>query len=55
MSLDNIKITDRNKTKTQGQALVKSYGNDPYFIKKAKESKEFLDKHGFPKELILKR
>jgi len=34
---------------------VKSYGNDPYFQKKAKESKVFLEKHGFPKELLLKK
>ena len=31
---------------------VKDYGNDPYFVKKAKESKAFLEKNGFPKELI---
>lgn len=34
---------------------VKDYGNDLFFIKKAKESKEFLEKHGFPKELLAKR
>ena len=34
---------------------VKNYGNDPYFIKKANESKAFLEKHGFPKELLDKR
>jgi hypothetical protein len=34
---------------------VKDYGSDPFFIKKAKESKEFLEKHGFPKALILKK
>jgi len=32
---------------------VKDYGNDPYFVKKAKESKIFLEKHGFPKGLAL--
>ena len=31
---------------------VKDYGNDPFFVKKAKESKTFLEKHGFPKELL---
>jgi hypothetical protein len=29
---------------------VRDYGNDPFFIKKAKESKEFLEKHGFPED-----
>ena len=31
---------------------VKDYGNDPFFVKKAKDSKVFLEKHGFPKDLI---
>jgi hypothetical protein len=31
---------------------VKDYGNDPFFVKKAKESKVFLEKNGFPKELF---
>jgi hypothetical protein len=31
---------------------VKDYGNDPFFIKKANESKTFLEKHGFPEELL---
>lgn len=31
---------------------VKDYGNDPFFVKKAKNSKIFLEKHGFPKQLI---
>ena len=34
---------------------IKDYGNDPYFTKKANESKAFLEKHGFPKELMNKR
>jgi hypothetical protein len=34
---------------------VKDYGNDPFFIKKANESKTFLEKHGFPEELLKKR
>jgi len=31
---------------------VKDYGNDPYFVKKAEESKAFLERNGFPKEFI---
>jgi hypothetical protein len=34
---------------------VKDYGNEPFFVKKAKQSKEFLEKHGFPKELLIKK
>ena len=34
---------------------VKDYSNDPYFIKKANESKDFLEKHGFPEELMKNR
>lgn len=34
---------------------VKDYGNDPFFVKKAEESKAFLEKHGFPRELLLKK
>ncbi len=43
------------KPKSKVSNKVKDYGNDPYFIKKAKESKEFLEKHGFPKELLVKK
>jgi len=38
---------------TAGQ--VSDHGNDPYFVNKARQSKAFLDKHGFPKELLDKR
>jgi len=31
---------------------VKDYGEDPFFVKKAKRSKVFLEEHGFPQELI---
>lgn len=35
-------------------AKVKDYGNDPFFLKKAKDSQAFLEKHGFPKDLTVK-
>ena len=38
----NIEISDN----------VKDYGNEPFFVKKAKESKTFLEKSGFPKGLF---
>lgn len=34
---------------------VRDYGNDPYFVKKANKSKVFLEKNGFPQELLNKR
>ena len=34
---------------------VKDYGNEPFFVKKANESQAFLEKHGFPEELLKKR
>ena len=51
---------DKNTTQKKiGNAIisdkVKDYGNEPFIIKKAKESKEFLEKHGFPKELLEKK
>jgi hypothetical protein len=43
------------KDKSQINNSVKDYGNQPYFINKANQSKAFLDKHGFPKELLKKK
>ena len=52
-----IRIATGTKRKAKPHAIisdkVKDYGNDPYFVKKAKESKIFLEKHGFPKGLAL--
>jgi hypothetical protein len=31
---------------------VRDYSNDPTFIKRAQEAKEFLEKVGFPEELL---
>jgi hypothetical protein len=49
---------DKN-VKKLGNAIisdkVRDYGNDPFFVKKAEESKKFLEKHGFPKELLEKK
>jgi len=41
-------------TKTDGRK-VKDYSQEPLFIKKAKETKAFVDKHGLPKELVVKK
>ncbi len=48
------KKTAQRKSKAKVSNKVKNYGNDPFFVKKAKESKEFLEKHGFQKELLLR-
>lgn len=52
-------------TDTKGKSLqvkhsiiskkVKDYGNDPFFIKKANASQAFLEKNGFPKEIVSKK
>jgi hypothetical protein len=49
------KQAKRKSVKVKGSGKVKDYGNDPFFVKKAEESKAFLDKHGFPKDLLLKK
>jgi len=43
------------KSKIRISSKVKDYGNDSFFIEKAKRSKEFLEKNGFPKEILLKK
>ena len=45
----------QKKSKTRISHKVKDYGNDPFFVEKTKQSKEFLEKHGFPEELVLKK
>jgi len=50
--IKNKKKSQRKSSKVVISNKVKDYGNDPFFIKKVRESKEFLEKHGFPKELI---
>ena len=38
--------------KVKGSNKVKDHGNDPFFVKKTAESKAFLEKYGFPKDLV---
>ena len=42
----------QKKSKTNLGNDVKDYGSDPFFVKKAKASKKFLEKRGFPKEIV---
>lgn len=49
----NVKKKKKKKTvKRQYAGTVnpnlKSYANDPFFLKKAEQAKEFLRKHGVP-------
>jgi len=48
-------INKASKSKLQVDNNVKDYGNQPFFINKANQSKAFLDKHGFPKDLLKKK
>jgi hypothetical protein len=48
-----IKTAGGGKNRIKVSDKVRDYGNDPYFVKKAKASKAFLEKNGFPKELGL--
>jgi hypothetical protein len=49
------KQAKRKSAKAKGGAKIKDYGNDPFFVKKGAESKVFLEKNGFPKDLLLKK
>jgi hypothetical protein len=49
MKKEGGKMSARKTTKKAArQSEVKSYGNEPFFVKKANESKKFLEKHGMP-------
>ena len=50
-----MKQSIKKTTKATVNKNMKSYENDPFVIKKNKESKAFLEKHGFPEELLQKR
>ena len=50
-----MKQVVKKTTKATINKDIKSYENDPFVIKKNKESKAFLEKHGFPEDLLLKR
>lgn len=50
-----IKTQKKIRPASLQASKMMDYGNDPFFVKKANDSKKFLDKHGFPKELLLKK
>jgi len=45
----------RKTTKVTVSKSVKDYGTDPFFVKKANQSQKFLEKNGFPKEVLNKK
>ena len=50
-----VKPTKPNKKlRAKVSSSVKDYSNDPFFVEKAKRSKEFLDRNGFPSEIMKK-
>ena len=55
--LSELKKKQANKkiAKSKSARKVKDYSDDPFFVKKAEESKAFLEKHGFPKDLLTKK
>jgi hypothetical protein len=53
--LSEFQKATQGKSKAKVSKKVKDFGNDPFFVEKAKEYKEFLQKHGFPKELLIKK
>ena len=52
-----IKIKKATKSKVQSLSTTKGkdYGNAPFFVKKDKESKAFLEKNSFPESILKKR
>jgi len=50
----NKKISAKKAIKVKVTNKVKSYAEDPFVLKKNAESRKFLKKHGFPKELLAK-
>lgn len=43
------KDSQKGSSKAVVKSTVRDYGNEPFFVKKANESKQFLQKNGFPK------
>jgi hypothetical protein len=49
------KQSKRTPSKAKLSNKVKDHGNDPFFVKKAADSKAFLEKNGFPKDLLTRK
>jgi len=53
--LSEPKKTEMEKSKSKSADKLKDYGNEPYLLRKRTSLKSFLEKHGFPKELLVKK
>lgn len=53
--MENQTNHKRKKAADPEIGYVRDYSNEPYFVKKADKSKAFLEKHGFPKDLVDKK
>lgn len=51
----NTKKVPESKGTAETDNSIRDYGADPYFVKKAEESKKFLAKAGLPKALKAKK
>ena len=51
------KVNTKKKTdpSSSNDNKMPDYGNDPFVVKKTNDSKKFLDKHGFPKEILSRK
>ncbi len=57
MNMETVskKQADKKQPKSNISDKVRDYSNDPFFVKKGKASEAFLNKNGFPKELLEKK
>lgn len=54
--LSEMKKKQNNKKPFKRKSgKINDYGNDPFFVKKGEESRSFLEKRGFPKELLTRK
>ena len=47
-----LQESQKKQKKIKISNKVKDHSNDPFIVKKNKESIAFLEKHGFPKEIM---
>ncbi len=50
--MNSAKMLSSNNNSNPTAEKVIDFSNDPVFIKKGLESRAFLEKNGFPKELL---
>lgn len=49
------KSAKKQVIKSKKRLTIKEYDSDPFFKKKDERADAFLEKHGFPKELLSKK